>query len=458
MDKDISSNSIDKESFSLIIDGLIDEKSKGVSKKHYAEGFDLLGAEIFPQNKIPFSEDEIKKVGSDFIAEWIVKNWSFLKEEERILFFGKLIEQLQGNPKLSRSFNVLLCSKLIGFFSESAICLLGKICQQTKISPAFPLNKDLCHQIRRFFLKPKNNLITQLPLSFGIPGTKDVAKYGIGAAFLETKKGKAAGEIPQIQVLRWITESGIDLVVPDLLAELIRKSELINDRNISKIQEFLPTFPIEIKWEQQSKQVIPPDERGEDTTIQLEVEKLEQFDPIYSLKQLAKYIQQTQNATKKSQEEINRLEKNHNILLNDKIALKEKQKNLNKKITALLNELDGKNSLIDKLETNLAAIQQNSSNLKREKENLLSQLEKEKAHYQEELNRFSRTIETSSNHKKEVILNRIRESLRTEFRNLTKIENMEMTVQTGETVRSLLKRIFSKLKLEGIDFTGGNYL
>ena len=83
-------------------------------------------------------------------------------------------------------------------------------------------------------------------------------------------------------------------------------------------------------------------------------------------------------------------------------------------------------------------------------------MEKKKAHYQEELNRFSRTIEASSNHKKEVILNRIRESLRTEFRNLTKIKDMEMTVQTGETIRSLLKRIFSKLKLEGINFTEGN--
>ena len=455
MDKNISSNSIN-DSFSLIIDTIVEEKSKKIDKKHYAEGFDLLGAEIFPQNKIPFSENEIKKIGPDFIAEWIVKNWSSLNEERRILFFGKLIEQLQGNPKCCRSFNVLLCSKLIGLFAEDAVRLLGKICQQTKISTSFPLNKELCLKVRTFFLNPKNILIEQVPLSSGIPGVEDVAKYGICAAFVESKNGKTAGEIAQIQVLKWITESGISLVVPDEIAELIRKSELINDRNISKIQEFLPTFPIEIKWEQQSKQVIPPDERGEDATIQLEVEKLEQFDPIYSLKQLAKYIQQTQNTTKKSQEEINRLEKNHNILLNDKIALKEKQKNLNKKITALRNELDGKNSVIDKLETDLAAIQQNSSNLKREKENLLSQLEKEKAHYQEELNRFSRTIEASSNHKKEVILNRIRESLRTEFRNLTKIEDMEMTVQTGETIRSLLKRIFSKLKLEGINFTEGN--
>ena len=107
MDKDISSNSI-KGSFPLVIDKLVDEKSKKVNKEDYAEGFDLLGAEIFPQNKIPFSEDEIKKVIPDFIAEWIVKNWSSLNEEERILFFGKLIEQLQGNPKLSRRFNVLL--------------------------------------------------------------------------------------------------------------------------------------------------------------------------------------------------------------------------------------------------------------------------------------------------------------------------------------------------------------
>lgn len=490
MDKDISSNSV-KWDFSLVIDRLVDEKSKKVNKEGYAEGFDLLGAEIFPQNKIPFSENEIKKVGSDFIAEWIVKNWSFLKEEERILFFGKLIEQLQGNPKFSRRFNVLLCSKLVSHFAESAIRFLGKICQQTKISTTFPLNKDLCLQIRILFLKPKDILIEQLPLSSVIPGVKDVAKYGIGAAFFESKNDKTAGEKAQIQVLKWIAESGIGLVVPDEIAELIRKSEAAA-KNISKIKEYLPTFPEEIKWEQagiaeqtekraikeltsatrqdgkplfnqliqedkHSKQAIPLHEKEKDTTIRHKVEKLDQFDPVSSLKQLQKYVQETQSYEKKSQEKISRLEKKYGDLLKDRTDLEKKQEDLKDKLNNHQRELVKKNAEIAELKINLATSQQDLSSLRQEKKDLLSQLEKEKTDYHEELNRFSRTIETSSNHKKEVIINRIRESLRTEFCNLEKIENMEMTLQTGETVRSLLKRIFSKLKLEGIDFTGGNY-
>jgi chromosome segregation ATPase len=490
MDKDISSNSI-KGSFPLVIDKLVDEKSKKIDKKHYAEGFDILGVEIFPQNKIPFSENEIKKVGSDFIAEWIVKNWSSLKEDERILFFGKLIDRLQGNPKFSRRFNVLLCSKLVSHFAESAIRFLGKICQQTKISTTFPLNKDLCLQIRILFMKPKDILIEQLSLTSVIPNVKDVAKYGIGAAFFESKNGKTAGEIAQIQVLKWIKESGIGLVVPDEIAELIRKSEAAA-KNISKIKEYLFTFPEEIKWEKagiaeqtekfatkeltsatrqdskplsnqliqedkQSKQAIFPHEREKDTTIRPKVEKLDQFDPISSLKQLQKYVQEMQNSEKKSQVKISRLEKNYGDLLKDRTDLGKKQEDLKDKLNARQRELVKKNAEVADLTTDLTTSQQDLSSLRQEKKDLLSQLEKEKTDYHEELNRFSRTIETSSNHKKEVIINRIRESLRTEFCNLEKIENMEMTLQTGETVRSLLKKIFSKLKLEGIDFTGGNY-
>ena len=488
MDKDISSNSI-KGSFPLVIDKLVDEKSKKIDKKHYAEGFDILGVEIFPQNKIPFSENEIKKVGSDFIAEWIVKNWSSLKEDERILFFGKLIDRLQGNPKFSRRFNVLLCSKLVSHFAESAIRFLGKICQQTKISTTFPLNKDLCLQIRILFLKPKDILIEQLPLTSVIPGVKDVAKYGIGAAFFESKNGKTAGEIAQIQVLTWIKESGIGLVVPDEIAELIRKSEAA--KNISKIKEYLPTFPEEIKWEEagiaeqteklatkeltsttiqdgkplsnqliqedkQSKQAIPPHEREKDTTIRHKVEKLDQFDPISSLKQLQKYVQEMQSSEKKSQEKISRLEKKCGDLLKDTTELGKKQEDLKDKLNVCQRELVKKNAETSELTTNLTTSRQDLSSLRQETDKLLSQLEEKNAHYNDKLNRFSRTIEAKSDHKQEVIINRIRESLRPEYRNLVKIEDMDMTVEIGKVVQSLLKRIFSKLNTEGIYYSGDN--
>ena len=487
MDKNISSNSIN-DSFSLIIDTIVDEKSKKIEKKHYAEAFDLLGAEIFPQNKIPFSENEIKKVGSDFIAEWIVKNWSSLKEEERILFFGKLIEQLKGNPKLSRRFNVLLCSKLVSHFAENAIRFLGKICQQTKISTTFPLNKDLCLQIRSFFLKPKQNLITQLPLSYSIPGTEDVAKHVIGAAFIENKNGKTAGETAQIQVLKWITESGISLAIPDKIAELIRKSEAAA-KNISKIKEYLPTFPEEIKWEKTgiaeqteklvtkeitsetrqdgnplsdqlmqeeklSKQTIPPHEK--DIPVQHKPDRLDRFDPVSSLKQLQKYVQGTQSAEKKSQEKISCLEKDHNVLLNDIRDLDKKQEALKDQLNFSKKELSKKNEEIAELKIDLTTLEQNLSGLSQEKEKLLSQIEEEKIFYNDKMNTFSRTIEAKSNHKQEVIINRIRESLRPEYRNLIKIENMDMTAETGNVVRSLVKRIFLKLNTEGIYYSEDN--
>ncbi len=104
----------------------------------------------------------------------------------------------------------------------------------------------------------------------------------------------------------------------------------------------------------------------------------------------------------------------------------------------------------------MATSQNKLSSLRQEKDKLLSQIEKEKTYYNDKMNTFSRTIEAKSNHKREVIINRIRESLRSEYRNLERIENMDMTVEAGQVVRSLLKRIFSKLNKEGIVFAEDN--
>jgi len=291
-------------------------------------------------------------------------------------------------------------------------------------------------------------------------------------------------------VLKWIAESGIGLVVTDEIAELIRKSEAV-DKNISKIQEFLPLFPDEIKWEKsvireqtekliaiegistirQPVQVLPPhlvkqgdpggqatpsDEKKKIATISPKDENIDQFDPISSLKQLQKYIQEIQNAEKKSQEKIARLEKNNNNFLNGISDLGKKQEDLKDELKARQRELAQKNAEISELKSNLTKSQQDSSILRQEKDNLLSQLEKDKTHYHEKLNRFSRTIEASNNYKQKAIINRIRESLRSEYRNLERIQDMDMTVEAGQVVRSLLKKIFSKLNKEGIDFAEDN--
>lgn len=143
-------------------------------------------------------------------------------------------------------------------------------------------------------------------------------------------------------------------------------------------------------------------------------------------------------------------------MLKDTTELNKKQEDLKNELKACQRELVEKNAEIAELKTNLTTTQQDLSSLKQEKDKLLSHLEEEKGYYNDKLNRFSRTIEAKSNDKREVIINRIRESLHSEYRNLVKIENMDMTVETGNVVRSLLKRIFSKLNTEGIDFAGDN--
>ena len=72
--------------------------------------------------------------------------------------------------------------------------------------------------------------------------------------------------------------------------------------------------------------------------------------------------------------------------------------------------------------------------------------------YREQLEKFSRTIEAKSNHKREVIINRIRESLRPEYQALVKIERMEITAENGTVIRSLLRKVFAKLEREGVNY------
>ena len=158
----------------------------------------------------------------------------------------------------------------------------------------------------------------------------------------------------------------------------------------------------------------------------------------------------------KNKKKIARLQKDYGDLLKDKTSLEIKQEDLMDKFNARQRELVKRNAEIAELKINLATSQQDLSDLRQEKDKLLSQIEAEKKYYNDKMNSFSRTIEAESNHKREVISNRIRESLRPEYRNLVKIENMHMSVETGEVVHSLLKRIFTKLKEEGIDFAGDN--
>jgi len=75
-----------------------------------------------------------------------------------------------------------------------------------------------------------------------------------------------------------------------------------------------------------------------------------------------------------------------------------------------------------------------------------------KENYEAHLNQISRTIEAKSDYKQNVLINRIQDSLEIDYRNLLKIENMEMTAEIGKVVRSQLRRIFSKLEDEGISF------
>ena len=72
--------------------------------------------------------------------------------------------------------------------------------------------------------------------------------------------------------------------------------------------------------------------------------------------------------------------------------------------------------------------------------------------YINKLTEFSRTIEVKSDLKKTVLINRIRESLRSEYQAVDKIDSLEMTAEIGHAVLSLLKKVFIKLEREGIRY------
>lgn len=70
--------------------------------------------------------------------------------------------------------------------------------------------------------------------------------------------------------------------------------------------------------------------------------------------------------------------------------------------------------------------------------------------YIEKLNQFSRTIENKSEHKKNVLINRLKENLKTEWEMLGHIKKRDNI--SSDIVVSVLTRVFNKLESEGIKF------
>jgi hypothetical protein len=83
---------------------------------------------------------------------------------------------------------------------------------------------------------------------------------------------------------------------------------------------------------------------------------------------------------------------------------------------------------------------------------LKATLKVKEVEYRNHLNKFSRTIEVKSNHKRDVLAARIGDTLSKPYRDLAKIEKMTITPKVGKVIVSLLKQIFQRLESEGIAF------
>jgi len=481
--------------FQLIAEAMIGEKSKKVKKDNYQEGFKMLGKQIFPNMKIPFTEFELKNVGVEFVAEWIASNWQYLSENGRNIFWSELSNSL-GTKQSCRRFFIVLSHTFITFDQTVAIIPLSIVFKQSiKGTKDFPLNKELISWMRSLFFKKNKSVISKLKFQANVTEAESIALYSIACAFVPA--GKNTADLSgQFAVMQWLCQSGLKLRIPDYLLSYVQDSVLAQDRNIESVRSFLPNFPQSIMFEvissrpldktsASSKKLEPvqfdkkqnqllitsgtetkrnekPKTSHRDTSrgdVIIRKKKKKPIAPLIALDALKQYVEESERRIKGRIQEVEKLsvekntrKKQYFTLLDENSDLEDKLDVFREKLAQSKMHSEELQARVHSMETKLAESESKNQNIQAEKNAINVLLESERSYHQDELKRLSGKISTSSNDKEKELLNRLNHSLRKEYRQLSHIRNMDMSVQNGEKIRALLDRVFSNLQNAGMRF------
>lgn len=235
-----------KKKFNMIANKMPEGK-KTVPKKEYESGFDTLGNCIFPEDTIPFTENDVITLGPEFISSWIRKNWDKLDCNEKKLFFAGLSQEFDNRRKCRRFF-IVLANEILKVSKEDAITPISLLIDQDiKGTKDFPLNKEIIGWIRSIFFIDNKTTISEFVFDKDIPNAKQIALYAIAAAFIPLpKKNKKASLNGQIKVLKWVCNSGLEFELPEYLHQHVKESDLVQEQNKVAILNCLPDFPNKI--------------------------------------------------------------------------------------------------------------------------------------------------------------------------------------------------------------------
>ena len=479
------------DNFQLIAKTMIDGKSKKVMKSDYEEGFRLLGKNIFPDMEITFTELELKSVGVEFVSEWIVSNWQYLAENEKKSFWNELSKSFGTKPSCRRFFVVLSHAFLRVDKAQAIIPLSILFKQKAKGAKDFPLNREIISWVRSLFFNKKKVVITHLSLHPNVLEAKQIALYSIACAFVPTGKDKQNLHW-QFAVIKWVCNSGLKFQMPDYLMQYVQDSILSQDNNKADVQSFLPGFPdtvefgVKLRSTNDNQSALfensEPERLGENqnqllitSSTETKINKSKKIDhedsrqntiikkkaitPLRALSALQQYVEESDKKSKDQSLELEKLsiennnQKKQNLeLLHANSDLEDRFDIFREKLAQSKIHSEELQARIDSLETRLAKFESKSQNLQVDKDTILEQLKSEKFHHQDELQRLAGRITITADEREKELLNRLGYSLRSEYGDLSHIRNMEMSVQNGEKLRSLLSRIFSNLQDAGIQF------
>lgn len=521
MNKEITLEEV-KKKFNVFANKVFDGKMKKMPKKEYEIGFDLLGDCIFPEGSIPFNEELISNIGPEFISSWIVKNWHHLDSLQKKLFFDELSHLLSSAVKCRRFFIVLACEMLKVKHKDAIIPLSILLRQKIKGTKDFPLNKEIISWIRALFFKNNQTNISNFSFEQDLPNAKKIALYSIAAAFIPIGENKKrAGLSGQINVLKWVCNSGLAFELPEYLHQHVRESDIAKEENIDAIITNLPDFPgsiifgmnrpipeksqaviesnsdneketsltqmgkkvkerVESQYSEDKKESFTEEKKTPDNKIIIETTSLEQdnfegeelpkggisknrlqqyeiakgvnIEPIEALNVLGKYIQDYDLKLSKKELETKKHNKEKRRLLIEIGDLKhtiEKQKGKQNRFAKQVEQLKAETKA---LQSKLVDIKKHNALLVSKNQKLNSEYENEKQTYKDELKRLSRKIEVSTDNKRTETLNRLAEALKNEYQQLSQICKLDMSIQNGEKLRSMVKKIFSKIENEGVQF------
>ena len=397
------------------------------------------------------------KLPSDIGANLLYDNWANLNEHHDSIFY--ILQEEKYNSDLGKRLRLVLARKVLENEPKAALRILQNVLLSMRSSKQyFPTSDDL-KLINSTLLKKGSESLSILPLhECGIVHRTLILNYMLGATFLPKHKDKLITTFEtQAFILKWVnTISELDQLPSELhiaIPQCIRKWDN-NQKEIMKSQ--LDSFHPVLKdiLEQSLSGYTEPEDKKQTSAISISPIAGKQQSTIGDAPKEPDILDGLNRVSNQVRGLMSELQKAKSDVAQVDINLKNVQSELE---SLQIEHAEWKRIIETEQERVKHLTQENSklieerSRLKEDLHNEQSKLANARESHEKELDDASERIDRESEHKVKVFCNRLAYQLRDNVKNLKDAEDMDMTLELGEALKTQLRQVLKILEKEGIN-------